>query len=289
MDMIGQVSCYHEIEPWLQFKHPYVRQLAFCVASPNIISNIPNDLILKHHFSLHSNTFWQHQFEQYLPRLKQLDQNPEPLFAFLNQLKSTRLGLRFEYLLWFWLLDHNYHAYQLLGHSIQKIDGAKTLGELDFVLLNTQTNQIEHWEVALKYYLGESDLSLSHWYGLNRDDTLHKKLGYFTERQFQFDSALGHCIEQRFAVMKGQLFIPERINLLHLPSWINPQRRLGRWGTQIKADYYRLQRHEWLCPHESPSSLEAIWWANGLYLDLKHTCHYYMYRQPPVIYQNHEK
>lgn len=287
--MIGQVSCYHEIEPWLQFKHPYVRQLAFCMASPNIISNIPNDLILKHHFSLHSNTFWQHQFEQYLPRLKQLDQNPEPLFAFLNQLKSTRLGLRFEYLLWFWLLDHNYHAYQLLGHSIQKIDGAKTLGELDFVLLNTQTNQIEHWEVALKYYLGESDLSLSHWYGLNRDDTLHKKLGYFTERQFQFDSALGHCIEQRFAVMKGQLFIPERINLVHLPSWINPQRRLGRWGTQIKADYYRLQRHEWLCPHESPSSLEAIWWANGLYLDLKHTCHYYMFRQPPVIYQNHEK
>ena len=287
--MIGQVSCYHEIEPWLQFKHPYVRQLAFCMASPNIISNIPNDLILKHHFSLHSNTFWQHQFEQYLPRLKQLDQNPEPLFAFLNQLKSTRLGLRFEYLLWFWLLDHNYHFYQLLGHSIQKIDGAKTLGELDFVLLNTQTNQIEHWEVALKYYLGESDLSLSHWYGLNRDDTLHKKLGYFTERQFQFDSSLGHCIEQRFAVMKGQLFIPERINLVHLPSWINPQRRLGRWGTQIKADYYRLQRYEWLCPHESPSSLEAIWWANGLYLDLKHTCHYYMYRQPPVIYQNHEK
>ena len=287
--MIGQVSCYHEIEPWLQFKHPYVRQLAFCVASPNIISNIPNDLILKHHFSLHSNTFWQHQFEQYLPRLKQLDQNPEPLFAFLNQLKSTRLGLRFEYLLWFWLLDHNYHFYQLLGHSIQKIDGAKTLGELDFVLLNTQTNQIEHWEVALKYYLGESDLSLSHWYGLNRDDTLHKKLGYFTERQFQFDSSLGHCIEQRFAVMKGQLFIPERINLVHLPFWINPQRRLGRWGTQIKADYYRLQRYEWLCPHESPSSLEAIWWANGLYLDLKHTCHYYMYRQPPVIYQNHEK
>ena len=39
--------------------------------------------------------------------------------------KSTRLGLRFENLLWFWLQEDQYHPYQLLGHSIQKIDGAK--------------------------------------------------------------------------------------------------------------------------------------------------------------------
>lgn len=286
MNMVGQVSCYHEIEePWQQFRHPYVRQLAFCVGSPDIISNIPDDLTLKYHFLLHSPTFWQDHFEQYLPRLKQLDQNPEPLIAFLNQLKSTRLGLRFEYLLWFWLLDRDYHAYQLLGHSIQKIKGAKTLGELDFVLLNTQTNQIEHWEVALKYYLGECDLSLSHWYGLNRDDTLHKKLNYFTQRQFQFDSALGHAIEQCFAVMKGQLFVPEKLDPTHMPLWINTQRRLGSWGTQVKAGYYRLQRHEWLCPHESPSSLAATWWTNGLYLDMKHSCHYYMYRQSLMLSQ----
>lgn len=46
--MIGLVSCYHEIEePWQQFRHPYVRQLAFCVGSPDIISNIPDDLTLK--------------------------------------------------------------------------------------------------------------------------------------------------------------------------------------------------------------------------------------------------
>ena len=39
----------------------------------------------------------------------------------LSQLKSTRLGLRFENLLWFWLQEDNYHPYQLLGHSIQKL------------------------------------------------------------------------------------------------------------------------------------------------------------------------
>ena len=71
-------------------------------------------------------------FSKLLPRLKQLDEAPEPLLQFMSRLKSTRLGLRFENLLWFWLQEDQYHPYQLLGHSIQKIDGAKTLGELDF-------------------------------------------------------------------------------------------------------------------------------------------------------------
>lgn len=39
----------------------------------------------------------------------------------MSRLKSTRLGLRFENLLWFWLQEDQYHPYQLLGHSIQKL------------------------------------------------------------------------------------------------------------------------------------------------------------------------
>ena len=64
-------------------------------------------------------------FSKLLTRLKQLDEAPEPLLQFMSRLKSTRLGLRFENLLWFWLQEDQYHPYQLLGHSIQKIDGAK--------------------------------------------------------------------------------------------------------------------------------------------------------------------
>ena len=64
-------------------------------------------------------------FSKLLPRLKQLDEAPEPLLQFMSRLKSTRLGLRFENLLWFWLQEDQYHPYQLLYHSIQKIDGAK--------------------------------------------------------------------------------------------------------------------------------------------------------------------
>ncbi|EOR09774.1 DUF1853 family protein [Acinetobacter sp. ANC 3926] len=272
-------------EPWLQFNNPIVRHLAFCVASPNILAQIPNDLDVKHHFELHHDSIWYTHYQNYEQRLKQLDQQPQPLIDFLAQLKSTRLGLRFENLLWFWLLDHDYHPYQLLGHSIQKITGSITLGELDFVVLNTRTNEIEHWEVALKYYLGENELDLAQWYGLNREDTLHRKLKHFTERQFQFSEANHHQIQRKFAVMKGQLYLPEEQNNLNLPSWINASRRLGHWGTYIpQTPYYRLQRHEWLCPDLEPSSQTAVWWSNGLYYQNQPTPSYYMFRQPSLLF-----
>ena len=272
-------------EPWLQFQHPIVRQLAFCLASPNLLCKLPHSLSIQHEFNLHQDHIWQNHFQNYLPRLKQLDQSPEPLLTFLSHLKSTRLGLRFENLLWFWLQEQDYHPYQLLGHSIQKIDGAKTLGELDFLLFNSETQQIEHWEVALKYYLGEGQLDLAQWIGLNREDTLSKKLHHFTERQFQFSTALGHDIQQRYAVLKGQLYLPLQQQIQHsIPDWINLNRRLGYWDTQIpNRPFYRLQRHEWLCPNLSASSQPAQWWTDGLYRHIGEEDIFYMFRHPAYL------
>ena len=272
-------------EPWLQFNNPIVRHLAFCIASPNILNEIPKDLDIKNHFELHPDQKWQTHYQNYESRLKQLDQQPQPLIDFLAQLKSTRLGLRFENLLWFWLLDDDHHPYRLLGHSIQKIAGAITLGELDFVVLNQETQEVEHWEVALKYYLGEGKLDLAQWFGLNREDTLQRKLKHFTERQFQFTEANHHPIQRKFAVMKGQLYLPTDQSELSVPSWINTSRRLGQWGTQIpNTPYYRLQRHEWLCPDQDASSQPAMWWTNGLYYHHTPTPSYYMFRQPSLLF-----
>ena len=272
------------VEPWLQFSTPIVRQLAFAVASPNIMRQIPQDLVLTHHFSLHDDDVWQQHYLDYLPKLKRLDQNPNPLLDFVAKLKSTRLGLRFEMLVWFWLLDDAYHPYQLLGHSIQMIEGAKTLGELDFVIFNRDLKRIEHWEVAVKYYLAEADGTLEHWYGLNRTDRLARKLQHFTQKQFQFSHALNHEIETRFCMLKGQLYLPTWAQHLR-PNWVNPARRLGTWGHHIPAQnpaYYRLQRHEWLCAHATQSSQPAVWWTDGLYKQQDQE-DYYMYRQAPHL------
>lgn len=268
-------------ENWLDFKHPLVRQLAFCVASPNLICHLPDELDLTHRFELHSNSVWCTHFQNYLSRLRFLDHHPHALETFLSQLKSTRLGLRFEYLMWFWLLDRDYHAYQLIGHSIQQYQAKNTLGELDFLIRNHDTNEVEHWEVALKYYLGEYNLSLKYWYGLNRSDTLQRKLTHFTQKQFQFNHVLDLEIQQRYAVLKGQLYLASG-SQYSLPTWVNTARRLGTWGYQTHPDYYRLQRHEWICPHLTTSSSPNLWWTDGLYhhpIDAQD----YMFRIPPLL------
>lgn len=272
-------------EPWLQFNHPMVRQLAFTIASPNLLCHLPQSLAIQHNFQLHPDQIWEQHFQNYLPRLKQLDETPEPLLQFMSRLKSTRLGLRFENLLWFWLQEDQYHSYQLLGHSIQKIEGAKTLGELDFLVLNKENQQVEHWEVALKYYLGEGQLNLEQWIGLNREDTLSKKLYHFTDKQFQFSEALGFKVQQRFAVLKGQLYLPlNSAQDQSVPDWVNSTRRLGFWGTVIpNSNFYRLERHEWLCPNKQASSNTAYWWTDGLYYRNTENTQFYMFRHPPLL------
>lgn len=83
--------------------------------------------------------------------------------------------------------------------------------------------------------------------------------------------------------MKGQLYLPHGKDIVPLPSWINTQRRLGQWGHHIEKDFYRLQRHEWICPDLEQSSPAAQWWCNGLYYDT-HTLKFYMYRQAPLAF-----
>ncbi len=253
-------------EPWVQFQQPTVRQLAFCIASPNLLKAWPSILTQTYVFDWHSDAIWQQHFQTYLPRLRQLDRQPGVLHTFLQQCKSTRLGLRFEQLLWFWLQDTAFHPYELIGHRLQQRQGKQTLGELDFLIKNHDTAQIEHWEVALKYYLSEQDGCIHHWSGLNREDTLQGKLLHFSQQQFQFVQANGYVVKQRYAIMKGQLFWAAQMENQPVPEWLNSTRRFGTWSTQLPPeDYYRLQRREWLCADAIPTSEQPYWYCNGLY------------------------
>lgn len=255
-------------EPWTQFSDPMTRQLAFAIASPNLLYHFPHNIYTDQAIEFHSSQLWSDFYYAYESRLHQLDHSPAELYIFLARIKSTRLGLRFEALLWFWLQDPANQYYQLLGHSIQSHHAGKTLGEIDFLLKNLRTGQIEHWEVCLKYYLAEPDLSLETWIGLNPDDTLSHKLNHLIHKQFQFQQALGQRIERRFVIMKGQLYLPATYQ--ELPDWLNPQRRPGEWSTfipQTTDGWRRLNRQEWLCPVMTlPLAHQpVIWWTDGLY------------------------
>ena len=75
-------------EPWLALKQPQVRQLAFCIGSPNILQSIPADLNLHFSFQFHDNKIWEDHIKTYWPRLQYLDQHPEALLNFLQKLNS---------------------------------------------------------------------------------------------------------------------------------------------------------------------------------------------------------
>ncbi len=50
-------------EVWLTYKTPLIRQLAFSVASPNILSAVPEQLPIQHTFEFHANAFWQKHYQ----------------------------------------------------------------------------------------------------------------------------------------------------------------------------------------------------------------------------------
>lgn len=263
-------------QPWLQFQQHEVRQLAFAIASPPLLQHWPDQLNADH-IALPDHAFWQHHFKHFLPCLQQLDRNPTPLIQHLNNLRSTRLGIRFEGLLAFWLMQRDYHPYEVLGQSVKRMDGLRTLGEMDFVLRNGETQLIEHWEVAIKFYLGEDAFQSTQWIGLNRRDSLGRKIRHLTANQFSTQQYDAHPIDRQRAIIKGRLFYPVHQQQYHSPDWLAANHLTGQWGYQLPThmtefNWRRAQRQEWLAEDLSTHvpSLSPRYWAEGLYFAMQH-------------------
>ena len=77
--------------------------------------------------------------------------------------------------------------YKVLYENVQIIDGKQTIGEVDFILEEVDSNQLLHLELAYKFYLYDPDISsvvLNNWIGPNRNDSLSQKLEKVKEKQF---------------------------------------------------------------------------------------------------------
>lgn len=77
--------------------------------------------------------------------------------------------------------------YKLLFENIQILNGKKTIGELDFIIQETTTNQLIHLELAYKFYLFAPSISSeqkNNWIGPNRNDSLVEKLDKLKQKQF---------------------------------------------------------------------------------------------------------
>ncbi|MFT7343781.1 MAG: hypothetical protein ACI9XP_000356 [Lentimonas sp.] len=77
--------------------------------------------------------------------------------------------------------------YNLQFENIQIIENKKTIGEIDFIIEKTNTNEQIHLELAYKFYLFDPSISSVHinnWIGPNRNDSLREKLDKLKSKQF---------------------------------------------------------------------------------------------------------
>lgn len=228
--------------PWEQFRRPYVRDLAYVLACPNVLTKWLNLAPPQNTaaITVHSASFWQAQFDSYLTRLQELDTtlDYQQLTRYLLTRPSpNRLGFHFEGLLSFWLTDgyaHGLHPYEIIASNVQLYQGKQTIGELDLVLYNHHQKLTEHWELAIKFFMGSAPFAPENWVGINSNDNLQRKMVHMQTKQFctLWIDTEDHGrvkIDKRYAVIKGRFFLPINHNDFVYPDWLAISFPMHRW------------------------------------------------------------
>ena len=238
--------------PWNAYQRPFVRDLAYVLACPNVLTTwldfAPHQNT--HMVEVHSTSFWQAQFEAYQQRLKELDTTKayQTLTRYLLKRPSpNRLGFHFEGLLSFWLEDgfaRKLHPYETLANNVQLYSGKQTTGELDLILYNHEEKLVEHWELAIKFFMGSAPFAPENWVGINSRDNLQRKMTHMQTKQFRsvWVDTEDHGrirIDKRYGIIKGRFFLP--INTTDFgrydwPTWLTPSFPIHEWCDKNDAD-----------------------------------------------------
>ena len=290
--------------PWEQYRRPYVRDLAYVLACPDVLTEWldfaphQNNALI----AVHNTSFWQAQFEEYRTRLAELDTTTayQQLTRYLLTRPSPRrLGFHFEGLLSFWLTDgyaHGLHSYEMLASNVQLFQGKQTVGELDLILYNHEEELTEHWELAIKFFMGSYPFAPSSWVGINSNDNLQRKMIHMQTKQFctvwvDTDNHGRVKIDKRYAVIKGRFFLPISTTEFDYPDWLAPSFPMHRWcDNQDKASLATLnmatlrQAHyvEWFTKRSFYDERQAqLSWSEA---ELPVTGLYFRADKPLVIY-----
>ncbi|HEX4909999.1 MAG TPA: DUF1853 family protein [Permianibacter sp.] len=160
--------------------------------------------------------------------------SPEP------GLLPHRLGRRFEALWQHWL--HAHPRWQLLANGLQVTQQHQTIGEFDLLVRDRQNADVEHWELAVKFYFGDGLLDdPACWWGVSRQDRLDRKLLKLQQQQLCLaatdagQSALqtaGIHVTATRAVVKGRLFYP-LASSRHHARFAAPGHLRGTWASAV--------------------------------------------------------
>jgi hypothetical protein len=167
--------------------------------------------------------------------------------------------------------------YKIIAANMQVKGVFETLGELDYIVLNTQNNELIHIELACKFYLFDETIegvSAAKWIGPNRKDTLEDKLIKLQQKQFpllykketvamlkRLGIDTSEVLQQ--LCLQSQLFIPKEKETKEFTSayqdcivgyWIRYSEFLSE---DKKASYSLPTKREWLLPAEELSQWQS--------------------------------
>ena len=245
----------------INFHHQAVRDLAWVISSPGMLSSEGPDRVSDHWCRI--------AFLDRLPWLRYLDNQPAELEAWLDQHQSRLLGHYFEALTAFWL--QQWPRIKLLASRLQVEGKEKVLGEFDFLFHDRFRSRSFHWECTVKFFLqhqwGEGEYA---WLGPNPRDTLAKKYRKVFRRQLRL-SALPEAAQllrengidalTPQAFFKGYLFYPATSDWRYpaaIPHDSSPEHLRGWWChagqpelipyVGASSRWLSLSRLRWLSP-----------------------------------------
>ena len=192
--------------------------------------------------------------------LERLTLAPAQVMSYVDPV-TRRLGHYFEHL--YHLLLEQVLGWQVLARNLPiRMATGQTLGELDFIVRNPHSGQVEHHEIAVKFYLGLPAPGYPlRWYGPDTRDRLDRKVNRLLrhqatlcQRQETLASLAAMAIPApacRRVFMPGYLFYPQGQFLLS-PEGINPTHERGDWqrldsDTPLPGSHWvMLSKTDWL-------------------------------------------
>jgi len=236
-----------------QIQNIHLRRIQWAIFSPSLLS---------YPFSAQYVRDEQHEHAIIL-LLEALDAASSEVDRHFQQLGYMPMGKYFEQLLFFILEKDS--RYEIILKNYQIKEENLTIGELDLIVKDTQTNKLEHWEICLKYYLQSSQTSThSAMIGPNAKDNLAKKMKKLQELQMMHSSHPQILSIINFQPIDIKLFIKGQFfyhlnNRMLVANDTNPLHDWGWWCLHSEVEqmlndnlkWAILDKPDWIGSHQT--------------------------------------